>query len=302
MNLIQDAHTHFFSRVFFETLARIAPGERSPEERLSDLAARAGIEVPGPEAAELQMRWIDQMDAAGIAAMVTFASVPEEAAVVAEAARNSGGRLIGYTVANLAAPTAPAFIDRALGELGLRGVVLFPAMHHYALADEACRPALARVAAHRGVCVVHCGVLKVKVRDLLDLPRTHDARFASPLNLVRAACEHPDIPFVIPHFGGGMFSETLLAGSWCENVYVDTSSSNDWMRALWPRPTLGDVFRRAIDVFGPDRILYGTDSSTFPRGYRRDLLEAQIAALDEAGVDEEARAQILGGNLARLLG
>ena len=40
-----------------------------------------------------------------------------------------------------------------------------------------------------------------------------------------------------------------------------------------------NTFQRALDVIGPGRLLYGTDSSTFPRGYRRDLLQAQQVAL-----------------------
>jgi predicted TIM-barrel fold metal-dependent hydrolase len=300
---IRDAHTHFFSRTFFATLAGMAPGGRPTDELLADLAARAGLALPPADDMALAESWLEQMGEAGIASMVTFASVPEEAAVVAEVARLSAGQLTGYTVVNPLAPTAPAFLDRALGELGLRGVVLFPALHHYHLGDEVVRPMLEKVRAARAVCVVHCGVLHVPLRDLLGLPRTYDARFASPLSVVRAACEFPEVPFVIPHFGAGMLQETLLAGAWCANIHVDSSSSNAWMRAMFPRVTgLAEVFERALAVFGPSRILYGTDSSTFPRGYRRDLLDTQLAALDSLGLGHEDRAAILGGNLARILG
>ena len=97
-------------------------------------------------------------------------------------------------------------------------------------------------------------------------------------------------------------SLALLACAWCENVYLDTSSSNDWMRLQVAPVTLYDAFARALDVAGPRRLLYGTDSSTFPRGYRRDLLEAQLAVLDDLGVAGDDRDAILGGNLARILG
>ena len=139
----------------------------------------------------------------------------------------------------------------------------------------------------------------MKVRDLLGLPRTQDLRYANPLSLIPPANRFRRITFVIPHFGAGFFREALMAGSQCENVHVDTSSSNSWIRT---QPALADVFRRALDVFGPERILFGTDSSTFPDGWRRDRLEAQREALAEAGADEGEQALVLGGNAGRLFG
>jgi predicted TIM-barrel fold metal-dependent hydrolase len=60
------------------------------------------------------------------------------------------------------------------------------------------------------------------------------------------------------------------------------------------------VFRQAIDTLGPDRLLFGTDSSFFPRGWQRAIYESQVSALDAAGVDEPARRQILAANFDRL--
>jgi predicted TIM-barrel fold metal-dependent hydrolase len=57
---------------------------------------------------------------------------------VAEAARGSGGRLIGYTLVNPKDEQAPALVEKALGTLGLRGLLTFPAMHHFKAARPAC--------------------------------------------------------------------------------------------------------------------------------------------------------------------
>ena len=48
----------------------------------------------------------------------------------------------------------------------------------------------------------------------------------------------------------------------CPNVYLDTSSTNSWMR--YEALDLKTVFRRALAVAGPERLLFGTDSSFFP--------------------------------------
>ena len=64
---------------------------------------------------------------------------------------------------------------------------------------------------------------------------------------------------------------------------------------------LAHIFRTALDVLGPKRLLFGTDSSWFPRGWVRDVFDDQIKASGRGGrrYEETARA-VLGGNLRRL--
>lgn len=296
----QDAHTHFFSRPFFDALAAQAPFEGEPAELLEAVAQDRTIDLPSDDVGALRDRWLQAMDAAEVARMVTFASLPVEAEAVAAAAAASQGRLIPFTVVNPTDSAAPGFVKRAVGEWGMRGFVLFPAMHHYFPGDPRCAPIYEAAAANKMPVVVHCGMLKVPLRDAFGLPRTFDLAYSSPLSVIPVADRYPDVPFVIPHFGAGMFRETLMAGMQCENIYVDTSSSNNWL-ATQPGPlTLADVFRHALVVFGPSRILFGTDSGTFPRGYRTDLRDAQLNALNEIGTTPAQVAAIMGGNLARL--
>jgi predicted TIM-barrel fold metal-dependent hydrolase len=157
------------------------------------------------------------------------------------------------------------------------------------------------VARHAGVVVfVHCGVLTVGFRKKLGLPSRFDMRFSNPLDLHGLALDYPTVPFVIPHFGAGMFREALMVADLCSNVYLDTSSSNTWVRYLAPEPSLREVFRRALDVAGPKRLLFGTDSSFFPRGWVHSVFDEQSKVLYELAVPEQDVALILGGNLARL--
>jgi predicted TIM-barrel fold metal-dependent hydrolase len=85
----------------------------------------------------------------------------------------------------------------------------------------------------------------------------------------------------------------------CPNVHFDTSSSNGWIKYEHGL-TLGAVFRQALAVAGPERLLFGTDSSFFPRGWVMDVYEQQSAALDEIGASAEVREKIFGGNFERL--
>src|SRR4030095_3473813 len=112
---------------------------------------------------------------------------------------------------------------------------------------------------------VHCGVLSVGVRKRLRLPSRFDMRFSNPLDLHAIALAYPGVPVIVPHFGAGMFREALMLADLCPNVLLDTSSSNGWIR-YHPALTLAGVFRQALAVAGPDRLLFGSDSSFFPRG------------------------------------
>jgi len=67
-----------------------------------------------------------------------------------------------------------------------------------------------------------------------------------------------------------------------------------------PGLTLADVFRRALAVVGPDRLIFGTDSSFFPRGWHRVICGAQRTALDELGVEAGVSEKIFGGNFERI--
>ena len=85
---------------------------------------------------------------------------------------------------------------------------------------------------------------------------------------------------IIPHFGAGFLRETLMAADQCPNIHLDTSSSNSWIK-YHPGLTLEAVFRQALEVVGPDRLIFGTDSSFFPRGWQRQIFEQQKATLDD---------------------
>jgi predicted TIM-barrel fold metal-dependent hydrolase len=82
-------------------------------------------------------------------------------------------------------------------------------------------------------------------------------------------------------------------------VHLDTSSSNSWIK-FTPGLTLEHVFRTALTVVGPDRLIFGTDSSFFPRGWNGEVYEKQKSALDAIGVSADWQRKIFGENFARL--
>jgi len=296
---INDAHCHFFSAGFFTTLARDPAAPRVADPAV-DLPAALGWDAPG-DPAQLADRWVAELDRHGVGRAALMASVPGDEASVAAAVTRHPSRLAGLFMVNPTAPDADERVRRGFAEHGLRCACLFPAMHDFALDDE-CVAAVFRAAADHGCTVfVHCGVLSVGVRRKLGLASRFDVRLGDPLAVAQVASAFPGVPVIIPHFGAGFLRETLMAADLAANIHVDTSSSNGWTKYT-PGLSLTAVFRQALAVLGPERILFGSDSSFFPRGWQRPIHEAQCAILDEIGIDEEARAALFAGNFDRVFG
>ena len=294
---LNDVHCHFFSDHFFATLGR----QRTPEspQSASEVVAALGWEPPGtPE--ELADRWVNELDRAGVHRAAIISSVPGDEASVAHAVARHPSRFVGFFMVDPTAPEAPVHAQHALEDFGLRAMCLFPAMQRYSLHDPRVGAILKVAASRAGTAVfVHCGALSVGVRKKLGLPSRFDVRYGNPLDLHALAADHPAVPFIVPHFGAGLFREALLVADLAANVYLDTSSTNRWI-AYHHGLTLADVFRRTLDVAGPERVVFGSDSSFFPRGWHRTVYDEQVSALDAAGVTESDRHRIFTSNFDRL--
>jgi predicted TIM-barrel fold metal-dependent hydrolase len=289
--MLNDAHVHFFSPGFFDALG--AQQGLPPEGRASQVVQRLGWDDPvSPEA--LADRWIAELDRHGVDRAAIIASVPGDEASVAAALARHPSRFVGFFMLDPTREDAPDRAARGFAA-GLRGVCLFPAMQRYSIQDPRAVAIVERAAAQPGAAVfVHCGVLSVGVRKKLGLASPFDLRFGNPLDVHALALRFPSLPFVLPHFGAGLFREALMLADLCPNVHLDTSSSNGWTRYM-PGLTLEQVFRTAVAVTGPDRLLFGTDSSFFPRGWNHGVYDSQLSAMTAAGLNEADRGRILAG-------
>ena len=290
--MLNDGHIHFFSPSFFAGLG-------------ADKKAIASLGWDDPESTEkLGARWVKELDTYKVERAALIASLPGDADAVAMAVALNSSRFVGFFMLDPTREDAITYAERALDE-GLRTICLFPAMHRYSLYDERVARVFELASHRRGGTVdqisvfVHCGVLSVGVRKKLNLPSPYEMRFGNPLDLHGMALRYPNVPIVIPHFGAGMFREALMVADCCPNVHLDTSSSNAWIKYT-PGLTLEQVFKTALDVVGPDRLIFGTDSSFFPRGWQRMIYDQQRTALNAIGVAESVQKKIFGENFARL--
>lgn len=294
--MLNDAHCHFFSARFFAALGtQTAPATQNAAVAIPE---RLGWDPPDtPE--RLADRWVRELDTHHVHRAALMASVPDDEESVSVAVRRHPSRLVGLSMVDPTRPDADARLTRLFDELGIRCACLFPAMHGFRLDDDVVDRVFAAAATAGAAVFIHCGVLSVGVRRKLGLRTPVDIRLGDPLAIVPVASRYPSVPVIIPHFGAGFLKEALIAADLCASLHLDTSSSNRWLQ-YHPELTLRTVFAHTLQTLGPDRLLFGTDSSFFPRGWQRPVYETQRSILDDLDVGDDARHQILAGNFDRV--
>ena len=180
-------------------------------------------------------------------------------------------------------------VRRALDD-GFRGVgELLPQAQGFSFEDEHWARLVA-LAVERGVPI------NLHVTSAVATGATNKV---TPLaDFVRLARRFPEATFILAHWGGGLpfFFECKPALSgWMRNVYFDTSASSLNFETT--------VFRRVVDLVGADRVMFGTDYPLlcYPHESRTPDFARALADVAGAGLTDAELAQILGGNLRRLL-
>ena len=99
----------------------------------------------------------------------------------------------------------------------------------------------------------------------------------------------PELSIVCAHWGGGLPFYALMpeVKEAMTKVYFDTAAS--------PLLYSPEVYHQVIELVGADKVLFGSD---YPLLGQRRIIE-EIRSLE---LDEEVKAQLLGGNAKRLLG
>ncbi len=193
--------------------------------------------------------------------------------------------------------------ERALGELGLAGLVVDSYRDGKFIGDPAARPVLA-VAARLGKPVfVHpvnapqADVLIAgagKLGNSLGRGLMNGVAFLSVLENGLLE-EFPDLNFVFATLGlgavvqaarGGAYSRQNRAAGRRPNIYFDTMGEDPSIIAI------------LVAFFGAERVLAGTDWPILPALSQETLRQSLVAA----GLDPRSQSLVAGGNARRLLG
>lgn len=189
---------------------------------------------------------------------------------------------------------APEELVRAVETLGLRGYKILAPIVERRLDDPVLDPLWKTAERYRLPVLIHFGILGGGggIGNAVNM---------NPLIIHDIAKGFPDISFIIPHFSCG-YTRELLQLMWaCPNVYVDTTGTNDWIR--WnPYPlTIQGLFRTFIETVGSERIIFGTDSNHFPRGFAYQNFQVQWQACLDLGLNDNALRAIFHDNAEHLL-
>ncbi|MER3400468.1 MAG: amidohydrolase [Thermoflexus sp.] len=290
---LADWEARYAARFGAHKLERLRRDARWYQERWWRAYAFPFPEEP-PAPPEVQAaRWAAEVDRYGLERVVFLTGGGND--MLATIVRRYPDRFIGFAHHDPFRPDAAQELYRAVRELGLRGYkILAPALRG-PINDPALDPVWQACEALGIPVLIHFGVLGggggIAYHENIN-----------PLVLHDVAKGFPDVPFIIPHFGCG-YPRELLHLCWaCRNVYVDTSGNNEWVRWMPYELTLKDLFRRFVETIGPERILFGSDSEWFPRGFAVRYLEDQLRICYEIGLREEDIQKIFADNAARLLG
>ena len=186
-------------------------------------------------------------------------------------------------------------VDQAAHD-GFKGIKLYPSSwRDLKVYDEPCYPVYDACKRNNLLVFLHFGITIGGQADLKN---------GNPIDIQVPSRDYPELNFVIAHFGAGWFREVLLMQYQADNVYMDSSGSNSWMKYQPYDLDLKMIFRKAIQAGGSHKILFGTDSTFFPRGWRYNILEAQVKACRELKADgiikDEDISNIFHENIKRL--
>ncbi|MGA3246200.1 MAG: amidohydrolase family protein [Bacteroidota bacterium] len=278
---IFDAHVHFYSHSYFRFLVRQKTNRLDFNAELKNLATKGRIEIPGEDPVILAKRWIEIIDKWKIERVMLFSSIPGDEDAVVKAVQAFPSRFTGiFTIdpnSNLLIQNA----EKRLKQDKLRGILLTPSLFHISVNDAWLDPLYHLCQETKAIVFTQFGKVTIKPREYAGIQTFVNDDFSNPKDLIPVAKKYPSIKFVIPHFGGGRLDEALEVGKECANVYLDSSGSNSWIADHPSKPDLRTVFQKALAAYGAGRLLFGSASGMFPRGYRYDIVDNQTKLVQE---------------------
>jgi aminocarboxymuconate-semialdehyde decarboxylase len=327
--MIIDIYTHILPDAFFREMSRVSP-------KLENIGARLrGVK----KLFDLDLRFAEMDTLGDYRQIISLPNPPLEEIAGGETAQKLA-RVANDAMADLCArhpKRFPAFVaavslddveaalkeaERAIGELGARGIQIFTNISGSPLDEPRFAPVFAAMAKYDLPVWLH----PARSAAMPDYAAEQKSRFemwwcfgwpyetsVAMARLVFSGVfdRHPGLKIVTHHLGGGMipfFDGRIGAGM---EVLGSRTSDEDYSRVLssLKRPHLeyfrefyadtalfgaGNGLTCGLDFFGADRVVFATDAPLGP-------IAKTIAAVDALALDPGARAKIMHGNAERLM-
>ncbi len=290
------------SRFLCSTTSTVTSSRRpssAPSEATPPSAALAW-DPPGTADA-LADRWVAELDRSGVSRAALIASVPGDAASVGAAVRRHRSRFVGLLHGR--SDAAGRRRNRGGGARHARSARRSVSFRRCTASRFRTSGCSACSKSRPSVQAPWCSSTAACSRSASA--RCWDCRARSiSASATRSISTRSRFPIrwcqiIVPHFGAGLFREALMLADLCPNIvlrHVELEQLDQLPARAHPQRRI----QAALAVVGPDRLLFGSDSSFFPRGWVRDVYEQQSAVLDELGAGSEVREKMFGGNFERM--
>ena len=279
MEDIINAHTHLID---LEGMLR----------KFGNVAIPSGIAVLEDLDATLGMLrpevLIAQMDEAGISQSVLYAVeapiVYSGNEYVSELCQRFPDRLLGFASVDPKAKDAPAILEHAVRNLGLKGLKLHPPLQNFYPNDEAIFPVYEKAAELNIPIVFHVGTTPFGAMCRLST--------ANPILIDDVASQFPKLRIMLTHLGTLWHCEAFMVVEKNPNVFIDTAA---YVSEI-PQILTPDLISR----IGPGKVVFGTD---FPMPYanRPHRMKDFVDAIRGLEVSEEIKRGFFRENFDRLL-
>ncbi|MBW2610009.1 MAG: amidohydrolase [Deltaproteobacteria bacterium] len=218
-------------------------------------------------------------------------------------------------------------LDRAINDLGLKGVTLLTSLRGARLDDKQLRPLFKKIEKLQVPVVVHPTVkIPIWGGDRYYMSGSVSREYDIIKAFVEVLCgvlpEYPELTFIFSHYGGGApfllgrimsfylpentdIPKELIAkpktyrqfekfglkkrfNKLLDRVYFNIAGTGGWMPA----------FKQALLAIRPERLCFGSDYP-WEMSTPSDL-KAYLASIKRSNIPKEDKKNILGGNMLRL--
>lgn len=197
-----------------------------------------------------------QMDEAGISQSVLFAVdapiIYSSNEYVADLCQRYPERLIGFASVDPNHPNAVEIIEKAIRELGLKGVKFHPPLQNFYPNDKKIFPLYKKISELGVPVVFHVGTTPFGSLVRLDQ--------ANPILIDEVACNFPDLRIMLTHLGTLWQNEALMVVEKNPNVYIDTAAYVYEISEL--------LTKNLIERVGREKFIFGTD---YPMPFARKM-------------------------------
>jgi len=196
-------------------------------------------------------------------------------------------RLIGFASVDPHLETAPRTLERAIKELGLRGLKLAPAMQEFYADDHLAWPVYA--------CAQELGIPILFHAGLTWEPGSR-LKYGHPLRFEDVAAEFPKLNIVLAHLAWPWVVDAVALALKYPNVHLDTSAlffdnPRDFLHYAMTQQVPLTVFERSLRR----QLLFGSDNP-------RIEIKSMARAIRNIGLSPECLELVFRKNAETLLG